>query len=161
MSAPNTITLGGNTFAVPQLPALDSFDLQTRLIPPIAEIIGSLGRAGALSALMSSVLSGEKVDIGGMDLDGMIASAGPSLAAVFGKMGRGELRALLQDLLGGVTMDGKSLFGPGLPVNLLLIGRTVDLWKLAWFAVKVNYPDFFSLLGAGRTTAPAPARSEE
>lgn len=128
--------IGGNLFTVTPLPAMRSFVLQSKLAPALSSIIGSIG------SLAGGSLA--ETDVGAL---------APAVAGFFSKLGPDELEQVTRQLLGDATMDGKPLFSPaGDPFNVFMAGRTMDTWKLLWFAVEVNYPDFFGLLGAAASS---------
>lgn len=127
------IKLGTNIFNVTPLPALKSFVLQPRLAPAVVEVFGALGMAASAG------------DIGGVD----ISVLAPMVGSFFSKLPAAELELVLRELLGTATMDGTPLFtANGNPFDVLMRGRMLDVWKLLWHAVRVNYPDFLGLLGA-------------
>jgi len=133
-------TIGGNVFSVVPLPAMRSFALQPRLAPALAEVVGVLGS-----------LSG--------DLD--VGALGPAVGRFFAKLPADELEAVTRELLAGATMDGAQLFtAAGNPFDLVMRGRTLDVWRLLAFAVEVNYPDFFALVRRGAGGEEKGSRSE-
>jgi hypothetical protein len=127
--------LGSNVFCVVPLPAMRAFALQPRVAP-------------ALAALASAV-GGVKGDLGDLD----VTALGPAMAQFCAALPSTELEAVTRELLAGCTVDGLPLFGeagaPGV-FDHKMRGRTLDVWRLLWHAVKVNYPDFFALLAARR-----------
>jgi hypothetical protein len=130
----NTLTLSGNTFVVPLLPAMRSFLLQPKIAPAVGAVFGALAPLA-------------KGDMGGADVEALA----PLLGGFFAKLGPADLEEVVRTLLDGATMDGTPLFSAaGDTFNLRMQGRTLDTWKLLAFAVKVNYPDFFGLLGGSQ-----------
>jgi hypothetical protein len=129
--AADSLLLGENRFIVPPLPAMRSFALQARIAPALTEVAKGFG------ALKEG-------------LDGDVTAIAPAIAGFFAKLGADELEAIAKTLLADATMDGKALFTPsGNPFDVHMRGRTMDTWKLLWFAIEVNYPDFFKALGGG------------
>jgi hypothetical protein len=126
--------INGNTFQVEALPAMRSFALQARIAPALGEVIG----------VAAGILTG-----GGIDTAD-VAELAPVLGRFFAKLPSAELQDVTRELLTGATMDGVPLFtsGQGDPFDLKMRGRTLDVWKLLWFSLEVNYPDFFGLLAA-------------
>lgn len=136
-------TIGGSLFEVTPLPAFQSFTLQAEIAPAIAAVVGAMG----------PLLAG---DLGSAD----VAEMGKAAQAFFTAMPRQRFASVARELLEGTTMDGKPLFTPaGSPFDIWMQGRTLDAWLLLWFAIEVNYPDFFGLLGARRDGPTAASRS--
>lgn len=140
----NERTIGGNLFTVSPMSALRSFALQPRLAPALAEVAGALGSLGD----------------GAGDLN--VAVLAPAVSRFFAKMPPAELLEITKQLLDGATMDGVQLFSAaGNPIEVQLRGRTLDMWRLLWFALEVNYPDFFVELrgsvAASRAASPSEA----
>lgn len=154
-------TIGSSIFTVNPLAGERSFLLQPKLLPALSEI-------ATLYALFISTVSdlmpklGDKAD---KDIDPMellplaqpaLESAGPVIARLCEKLGP-NLKDIMRELLEGATMDGKPLYTQqGNPIDVLMQGRTLDIWKLIVFAMGVSYPDFFGLLrGFGKKSAGA------
>lgn len=140
MSAPER-EIGGAVFTVSPLPAMRSFLLQPRIAPVLAE-------AGAI---LAEVAAGD-ADVLDLDVLELAPRILPRVGQIFAKLPPEELRAITRELLEGATMDGVLLFtGAGDPFDVKLRGRTLDVWRLLWFALEVNYPDFFGALAASRS----------
>lgn len=140
------LILGSDKFNVDPLDAWSTFELQAKIAPPVAEVMGVLG---------TELGSGNVADLD-------VSALGPAVGKFFGHFAQpGSLRALVRELLANATMNGSPLVTTaGDPFAVLMRGRTVDTWKLLWFAVQVNYPDFFGLLGASRggpSSKPSPS----
>lgn len=145
--APPSIVLGQDTFTVSPLPAMDSFAMQSRIAPIVVEL---LALAAALLQAGGEALS-EKTDLGKVDLSKLdMGTIGPAVARICKAMPAPELRAVTTELLQSATINGQ-LLAP--MFDLKMQGRTVDTWRLLFFAVRVNYPDFFALVG--KSGAPA------
>lgn len=160
MTAPE-LTLDGSLFVVTPMTAMRSFVLQPRLAPVLAEagalfyaLLGGLARSqGAESQ------EDVKLDVGALldaDLDVNAIAAG--MGRICAKLPPGELQAITRELLAGATMDGVQLFaavqGDGDPFDIRMRGRTLDVWRLLWHALRVNYPDFFMALGGSGKPRP-------
>ena len=140
--------IGSNTFALSPLTAMQSFTLQPRLAPALTEagvVLAKLAAGDGVAGLLNA------------EVDAVLPRA---IGRFFEKLPPAELEAITRILLQSATMDGTALFaqveGQGDPFNILMRGRTLDVWRLIWFAVEVNYPDFFALLpgkGAGEKAA--------
>lgn len=152
--------IGPNTFRVEQLPAMRSFVLQPRILPVAAEVVGlfldTLGKAGKTAGEVSIASL--------LDMD-LAATAETFVAAVARcclKLPPSELETITRELLCGATCDGQLLFQfdgkPG-TFDLVMRGRTIDTWRLLFFAVQVNYPDFSSAVADLRkgSTAASPS----
>jgi hypothetical protein len=130
----NEITLGGNTFVLQPLLAKQSWMLQPRIAPPLLEVFRLLPM---VQTDIKSVL----------DLDTNILI--DIMNNFFKKLPPDEIYAVTSVLLTGATMDGKPLFTEsGNPFDILMRNRTIDTWRLLWFAIQLNYADFFMALGA-------------
>ena len=141
--------ISGNTFSVEPLTAMRSFALQPRIAPAIAAVAEAVGSLTSISG---------KGDLGTVE----VAALAPAVGRFFQALQPGDLQDITRALLGSARMDGIALFsGAGDPFELKMRGRTLDTWRLLWFALEVNYPDFFGLLAGAAARQPAPAPSEE
>lgn len=139
-------TIGKDVFEIGPMPALRSFTLQARIAPALAEVAGALARTGG------------SVDLGAVDVEALA----PAVGRFFSKLPEPELEVVVRALLSNAKMNGLPLFtGAGDPVDALLAGRVLDVWKLLWFALQENYPDFFGALGGLSAAAKAEARPSE
>ena len=141
------LKLGKNTFNVPPPKALESFALQQRIGPIAVNILSALSRIdGTVSLLDMNV---EK-------------TLGP-LGKVFAELPAGELKLLTYELLRKATFDhGLPLFDSkdidgDHAFDGLMMGRTLDIWKLLWYAFKVWYPDFLAHAATFAAKAGEPA----
>lgn len=140
--------IGGNVFCVTPLPAMRSFTLQPRLAPALAAVAEGIGAIGNLA---------EKQDLDAIEL----AAIAPVVTRFFHALPPDRLEMVTRELLAGATMDGRPLFtAEGNPFDVLMRGRSIDVWKLLWFALEVNYPDFFGAV-AGKGARPAAANPSE
>lgn len=155
-----TTKIGKNSFSVQPLGFLRSLYLQPKLAPVIAEV----GRAiyMLVKGELADKLKAGKVtieDLMGLDLaelplDDLVVS----VTRIAGHLQPKELEYITRELLYDATMDGLPLFAPGQDaIDGLMVGRMFDGWRLLFFAVKVNYPDVFSLSAA---TAASGAKHE-
>lgn len=120
------------------LTGMATFLLQPLIAPPLIEVIGTL---------VPMMMSGVPIDLDTTDVAELI----PALSKFFGKLNKKDLETITRDLLNGATCDGVQLFrddGKGDPFNAIMMGRTIDTWKLLFRSMQVNYPDFFGLFGA-------------
>ncbi len=158
------VKIGANTFAVSPLTAMRSFVLQPRIGPVIAE-------AGALFfGLLRDVAKsqgGEDAELSVsalLEADVDVDKIAAALGRIFVKLPPAELQSITRELLAGSTMDGRQLFaavqGEGDSFDIVMRGRTLDVWKLLWHALNVNYPDFFGALVASGKRAPGASPSE-
>ncbi len=144
MLATRSKTIGASLFTVTPLPAMRTFVLQPRLAQPLAEAASAFGLV-----------------MGGGDRD--VAEMAPIVGRFFAKLPPHELETIVRELLAGSQIDGKPLLdgnGQGGTFDAFMQGRTMDVWLLLWFALEVNYPDFFGRLGgliARAEKAPASA----
>lgn len=148
------IQLGNQTFTVNALLAEESFDLQPKLAPIIPEI-------AQLAAIFSGSLAhlaevDKRVDEGELSNNDLLEQirdvsrvVGPIVERVCKLLSPDDLRYIRRTLLRDALCDGRPLYAatpdkPS-PINVILQGRTLDMWRLIIFAVKVSYPDFFAL----------------
>jgi len=134
-------TIDGDVFTVEPMLAMRSFALQARLAPAFFEA----------AATIAQVVGDDPKSIGDLNLEAL-AQYAPRLGAVFARMPPGEFEAIVRELLASATMNGAPLFarvqGDGDPFQTLMRGRTLQTWKLLWFALEVHYPDFFASVRA-------------
>jgi hypothetical protein len=162
--------IGGNRFTVAPLTAMRSFVLQPRLAPVIAEVAALVFAAlesDAVKELMGAGADGGAVDLKAMTVDQFMSldldlgahadQLVNAVSRICTKLPPKELEGITRELLQGAQMDGKFLFGDdGNPFDVLMRGRTIDTWRLLFFAVQVNYPDVFSRRAANGGATPAP-----
>jgi hypothetical protein len=151
--------IGGSRFQVAPLPAIRSFRLQPRLVPVVAEVAGLI--FAVLASTGKPLKDASLDDILGLDLTSLPATdIIETVARVCAKLPPAELESIVKELLSTASMDGKPLFtGNGDPFDVLMMGRTIDTWRLLIFAVQVNYPDVFSRRGASGGATPAASPS--
>lgn len=141
-----TYELGSDVFVIEPLLGEESFVFQSRVAPLVAEIMGLFGvRADAA------------------DLGALLEAATPIVARAARALPPEELRQVMRILLKGTTVNGKPLYSPeGQPllINVVMQGRTIDVWKLLVKSIEVSYPDFFDLLRAYGVRRGAAASSE-
>lgn len=165
------ITIGIDQFTVNPLPGEESFVFQPRVLPLVAELVALVGVASGDEAPTAPeepvVPSDDPVEPPpaparpSRKLGDILAEAAPIVQRACAKMPPEELRTILRTLLRGATMNGKPLYTEqGNPINVLMRGRTIDLWKLVMFALQVSYPDFFGLFRALQKKPAAVAGSE-
>lgn len=136
----NEINLGGNVFTVVPLPAMRAFALQPKIIPVVAEVFSLL--AGLTEGAAEGATS---LSLGDLE----VSKITPYIDKIAAKLQPEILEELIKKLLLGATMDGTQLFtAEGNPFDVKMRGRTLDIWKLLWHAIRVNYPDFFGMLPA-------------
>jgi len=126
------VPLGADVVVLAPMTGWRSFLLQPRLAPALAEVAGALGSiAGKLDAEA-------------------ISTVAPFVGRAFAKLPPVELEAITRELLDGAMFlaGGKT---PGAPLldtlDAAMQGRTLDVWRLLFEAVRLNYPDFFKALG--------------
>lgn len=140
-----TFKLGANVFQVAPLLGEDSFLLQPRILPLVAEL-GALALAQAES---------------GESLVSLLEKVSPIIARACTKLPPEELKFIMRALLKNATMDGQPLYKEAADgtvvalINVLMQGRTLDIWKLLTKALEVSYPDFFALARGLRAKAAA------
>lgn len=164
------ITLGTDLFTVNPLPGEESFVFQPRILPLVAELVALVGvtSGDAPPAPEEPVVPPEDsaepptpATKPARKLGDILAEAAPIVQRACAKMPPEELRVVLRTLLRGATMNGKPLYTEqGNPINVLMRGRTIDLWKLVMFALQVSYPDFFGLFRGLQKKFAAAAGSE-
>lgn len=163
----NAIKLGAQTFTVNALLAEESFDLQPKLLPVLPDMI-------ELYAMFAKEFLSLAEEKGGLDVEvdplevldkglDLLARASPVISRLCSKLQPDELRYIRRTLLSGATCEGRPLYGKpgeGHPIDIILQGRTLDLWRLQIFAVKTSYPDFFALVAARKKPPLQDAPSE-
>ena len=102
-----------------------------------------------------------------VDVQQIAELALPALERACRLLPRGELATITRELLEGATLVGPAgavlLFGQQIGPNVVdtfdsaFRGRTIDTWRLLWFALRTHYPDLFGLLAARGGTAKATA----
>jgi hypothetical protein len=136
-------TIDGIEFSVTPFPAIEAFKLQ--------RLIGELF-AGPLIQAFGSLANLADVLNSGIDGAGL-SSAVEGLVA---KLSEPQFIALFTALLKGVQVTAPNpagqlqafdFIGPHFEAsfNQIFQGNLVAVYKLAWFVLKVNFPDFFSL----------------
>jgi len=151
----NEVNIGGDVFTVNPLAGERSFLLQPKLAPAVSEIVRlavlffrAVGAAGE-SADAENEVPAEKMAAAA---ETVLDEASDIIARLCAKLGP-DLQPIMRELLAGATMNGKPLYGQpgaGNPIDGLMRGRTMDMWKLLAHAMTVSYPDFFGLLRAFR-----------
>lgn len=125
-----TRTIEGFEVTVSQMPA----DRALTLLPEVAPIVAAVFSAGHdMEASIGAVLASANV-------------TGP------------KLNAIVTELLSTATVmhGGKNVsLGDKRAVNMVFSGRIKALLSAAWFAVQVNYGDFF-VVDSGTSTDPDP-----
>lgn len=124
-----------------QLPALQAYDLLTRL----GEII-----TPALTVIAS--LEGEAL------LDQDLGALAPVLASVFAKIKGAEGKALIKDTLAltSVVEDGSLIeLTSQARIDEAFTGRLLTMFKVMAFAIRVNYRDFIDAAKAKAALAAA------
>lgn len=138
-------TIGRDVFEVGPIPALRSFTLQARIAPALAEVAAAIQKVGASGTLEEA----------------NVEELAPAVGRFFSKLPEAELEHVVRALLANTKMNGLPLFsGAGDPIDTLMAGRTLDVWRLLWFALQECYPDFFVHLGALRGAKAAGSPSE-
>lgn len=158
------LKIGDRNYEVPELPAFESFTMQPRLAPIIAEV--AVLAFGALSKLKDE--DGKDLDLKNMSIEQFMAldvgidtdAVLAAVARVCAKLPQPDFKRLVRDLLGGARCNGAQLFTEnGNPFDVLMRGRTLETWRLLFFAVQINYPDVFSRRGASGAQSPAASPS--
>jgi len=127
-----TLKIGDDVFVVSPLLGEESFLLQPKLMPIVADCITAF------------VAMQENVAEGGLDYAALAGKLSPLVQSIAAKLPMEDLRFIMRSLLRGATMNGKLLYAQdGAPINVLLQQRSLDVWRLLFHAVKVSYPDFF------------------
>lgn len=140
--------IGNDDFEIPQPYGDVSFGLTQRIFPI----------AGRMAAIFIDLLSlnpdiGMRQLVSGeVDVEKVMPLAIPGFGRIFSDMPPGELMSLASTLLRDATITtaaGKlRLFdeaGKSMAFATVMRGRTKDTFLLIWEAIKVWYPDFFSL----------------
>lgn len=151
------LTLGTDAFTVNPLAGEESFVFQPRILPLVAELVALMGISSsgddAPAPEEPAVPSDDPVEPPpaaakpSRSLGDILAEAAPIVSRACARMPPEELRTVLRTLLKGATMNGQQLYTEkGNPINVLMRGRVIDMWKLVMFALQVSYPDFFGLL---------------
>lgn len=134
--------IDGVTFTVQQLPALRASRLLFKLTKAVSPAVMKLAGAGDLRNLMRADTSA-------------LSEAASMLFQAFTPE---EFDALVREVLEGatITVDGRTVAAlPG--VDLELAGKTATLMRGVWFALGVNFGDFFDVLRGLVAAGAAPA----
>lgn len=146
------LELNGKFYTVNALLAEDSFDLQPRILPVLPDFL-------QLYLLFydsfSEMVTRAEKSAGEIERDEIVDKmreiadkAQPIILRLCKALPPDELRTIRRTLLRGATCDGKALYNEGVGPNnidLLMQGRTIDMWRLLLFALGVSYPDFFEI----------------
>lgn len=168
---PSLLLLGppSITINVEPLLALRSFDLQPRIIPIAGEVLRVIATARDAGLFKSKGGGAEGLELALADVETgpIVELALPALERVCRLLPRGELALLTRELLEGASAVGPAgavlLFGAMVGPNIVdtfdtvFRGRTLDIWRLLFFALRTHYPDLFGLLAASGGTARATA----
>ena len=126
------LKIGDDVFVVSPLLGEESFLLQPKLMPIVAD------------CMTGFFAMHEKVADGQLDYVALADKLSPLVQSIASKLPIEELRFIMRALLRGATMNGQQLYTPaGNPIDVLLQQRSLDVWRLLFHAVKVSYPDFF------------------
>ncbi len=125
-----TREVGGFTYHATQLPAMRAEKLWARLV----RVFGP-----ALAEVFAGVESLEQMNLVGV---------APALRDLFTRLTEEERTHILREVLGSVEVEEGGRRGPLWPVvDAHFTGRLKDLYAVAWFALEVNFSDFFDGLG--------------
>jgi hypothetical protein len=153
-----SLKIGNDVFTVSPLAGESSFLLQPKILPLLPDVgalvsLFATAMAAAPSAPDDATEEAKALASGAQvaAATGFLAEAAVVVARLCAKMPSADLKEVMRTLLEGATMNGTLLYtGQGNPINVLMQGRTIDIWRLLAHALKVSYPDFFGLLGAFR-----------
>lgn len=147
-----TKEIGGTVFQATQLPARRSLRLFARLGKVAAPVIAHLTAVGQAKGAKKNLLS--------MDVGSLV----PVLQALFEALPPAEAESLFEEVLSSTAIieAGKSPIPLWPVVDSRLQGRTLDLFKVAAFALEVNYGDFLDAFRAATgASAAEPSTSPE
>lgn len=132
-----TKTIDGHTFTVHML---DPFDAQDMLV----DISQALGPAlGGLAGAASSVLGSKKVD-SLLDIELGDPKLASSLGSLFAGLEKRKLRELMQTMAEVTIYEGKEKSGRLQDVaKVVFAGNLPLMYKWFWFALQVNFENFF------------------
>ena len=148
-----TLKLGGQTFKVFPLPnPYHTFAYQPLIGPPVLELLGFVEKLPQLAML------------GGSDADVMrvLPVIAPVLSKALQAISPENLETILNKFFEPVMVETS----PGIEVPMatagkaLMVGRTVDMWRLLLACIQENYGDFFDLLPGKDATAPEGSASK-
>lgn len=134
MLAAQSTEIGGRKYTVNQLPAMQAVRLLPRIGKAIGPVLGRVLSAAAGGGGLSAALG--KVD------------AGAAFATLFDTLTSAELEYLTRELLVGATVEytdenGRQTLAELLKVfDVVMAGRIGDVFKVLFFAFKVNYANF-------------------
>lgn len=137
-----TKQIGGRQVTVSPMNAWDTYLLEPEIAPLVMDV--------------APVILAARVD-GGVDVDAALREAVPALGRICARLPREKLKALTEQLLFASLVDGRPLLEN---FNALFSGRTLELWQILYFALEVNYPDFFTRLRGFDAGRKAPDASE-
>ncbi len=175
----NKIQLGTTLFTVMPVKPRRAFPLQARIWPIVLEAIAAVARIEKLKSAPPEPTDEEKAiaaaappteepkatvvekvhsQVGtlfAMDVDELM----PIVSALLSHLQADDLETLQRELLSECFADGDRLFSiePGKPdkFDAVMVGRTLDTWRLMWEALKETYPDFLGPLLARNAKAGA------
>ena len=155
------IKIGNDVFTVEPLLGESSFLLQPLLVPILADVAALYGLFTSAVVDLVGLKEGvtpEGVAAAKAKLDQNVMSllpevqpalekAGPIIARLCAKLPAADLQHIMRTLLKGATFNGQQLYtAQGNPIDIVMRGRTLDVWRLLIHALEVSYPDFFDLL---------------
>jgi hypothetical protein len=147
MQATQTTSIGEREYSVTQLPAKRGLRLFNKLLrilaPPAARALGGSGDL-SLAALL-------KADMGGLSV---------ALSLLFEKLTELEQEHILKELFEGARYKDEQS-GKSLPLwesfDVVFQGRLHEVYKLASFALEVNFGSFADALKAALSAVPKEA----
>ncbi len=150
-----TETIDGHTFEVTQLTAKRAVKLVLRLGkmagPSLMSVLqAALQGSGAAVKQGRPSVAGVMTALQGLDVN----SLGPALESFFDRVSEQDLDYLQSELLVTATMDGAPLWPQ---YDVALQGQLGTIFKLLWFALRVQFENF----SAGRPASPRPVPAEE
>ena len=126
--------IDGLMVSVTQFPGMEAIKLHSylgrKIVPALAGIMGSVGSLKDLS----------------MESDVDTEALSSAFATLFDQLTESELEKLLLRMLKTTTVDGAEVKKE--TIDIIFSGRTTAIYKILWFVIKVNYPDFFALGGS-------------
>jgi hypothetical protein len=168
-------TIGETIYSVIEHDAMRMMRLQKPLAPVFVELAGAFAKTvqQVAKGYLAETAAGDEEKEIGLHVEDLLSinvdAVTPSLVRAFQNLSADDLEHITRQLLAGSMMqvEGKWIQllgadGTGGAFNLKMKRRISHVWRLLIFALEVNYPDFFDVLGelgAQLRAASARARS--
>lgn len=137
MLEPKSITIGETSYIIQPWPAMKAWRMQTTLGRTFKTCLSKLGAA------IQDSQSGK-----GLDSDVDLEKLGEAFAELFESLNETEAERIILLLLSGVHVNGQTITKELFDVHF--IGKIVDVYKLIYHVLEVNYSSFLAGSSIGK-----------